>query len=142
MFSKRTKNQKGFTLVELIVVIAILGILAGIAVPRLTGFQERAAVKADEANAKTVANTLAILLADNKFVGQTNGGTAGTVPISGPVTATEAAPIRETFTNSTVPTTQAQVHTPDSVLYYEVNLSSGAITVKAKDATGVTLFPK
>ena len=45
-----TKNQKGFTLVELVVVIAILRILAGIAIPRFMSATETAR------GAKTVAD--------------------------------------------------------------------------------------
>jgi len=44
------KNQKGFTLVELVVVIAILGILAGLAIPRFMSATETAR------GAKTVAD--------------------------------------------------------------------------------------
>ena len=36
------KNRKGFTLVELVVVIAILGILAGLAIPRFMSATETA----------------------------------------------------------------------------------------------------
>ena len=38
----RIKNQKGFTLIEILVVVAIIALLAGIIVPKIMGRQEEA----------------------------------------------------------------------------------------------------
>ncbi|MDD2233957.1 MAG: prepilin-type N-terminal cleavage/methylation domain-containing protein [Desulfitobacteriaceae bacterium] len=54
--SKLAKSEKGFTLIEIIVVIAILIILAAIAIPRFTNMRIEAAVKADASTAAQIAN--------------------------------------------------------------------------------------
>ena len=57
------KSKKGFTLIELVVVIAILGILAAILIPVIGGFISRANRAADLANARNLFNSAAIYIA-------------------------------------------------------------------------------
>lgn len=52
---KKNKNNKGFTLVELIVVMAVLAIISAIAVPRFLGVQKQAKIDADYATGAMIA---------------------------------------------------------------------------------------
>lgn len=58
------KKKKGFTLIELIIVIAIIAILAAIAIPKFGEVRKNANVKSDVANAKTIANAVTALIAE------------------------------------------------------------------------------
>lgn len=54
----RLSGKKGFTLTELIVVIAILAVLSLLIVPQVSNYTETANNKVDEANAKAISNAL------------------------------------------------------------------------------------
>lgn len=62
-FKKKFAQKKAFTLIELIVVIAIIGVLAAILVPTMSGFVDKAQTATDTANARTIYSVAAAELA-------------------------------------------------------------------------------
>ncbi|MCI6343269.1 MAG: type II secretion system GspH family protein [Campylobacter sp.] len=66
--------KKGFTMIELIFVIVILGILASVAIPRLAATREDAEISAAVANLRTlVSDVTAYYTAKGEFDTNTNG---------------------------------------------------------------------
>lgn len=61
------KNNKGFSLVELIVVVAIMAVLIGVLVPTLVRNVEKSKKQKDIATVEEVRNQLTIALADEKY---------------------------------------------------------------------------
>jgi type IV pilus assembly protein PilA len=61
----KKRNQKGFTLVELLVVVAIIGILAAIAIPQYNQYRSRAFIASMKSDAKNLYTAVQAWIADN-----------------------------------------------------------------------------
>ncbi len=74
MHMKTLRNQKGFTLIEIMVVVVILGILAAIVVPRLLERPDEARRVKAKADIKGLEEALGLFRLDNTFYPTTEQG--------------------------------------------------------------------
>ena len=66
----KLRNRKGFTLVELMIVVAIIGILAAIAIPNFLNFRLKAKTSEAKSNLGAVRSTEVAYYAEwNEYVG-------------------------------------------------------------------------
>lgn len=66
------KRKKGFTLVELIVVIAIVAILSAVLIPAITGYVKDAKESADEQEARAIYNIYINYQLEKEFLEEKN----------------------------------------------------------------------
>ena len=74
MRMRMLKNSRGFTLIEIMVVVVILGILAGIVVPRLLDRPEEARRTKAAVQIKSLEEALGLFKLDNGFYPSTDQG--------------------------------------------------------------------
>lgn len=66
MFKKFRKNEKGFTLAELLIVVAIIGVLVAISIPIFTSQLKKARLATNQANARAAHAALVAELLDKQ----------------------------------------------------------------------------
>jgi type IV pilus assembly protein PilA len=132
------KMQQGFTLIELMIVIAILGILMAIAIPAYQDYQVRAKVS----EGMNLAGGVKLAVAETKSSTGKFPDTAGSAGVSATITGNNVSGVDVTDSGEIVITYSGPSAIETNELHLEPTFTGGSVTWKCTSAEGTTVPDK
>jgi prepilin-type N-terminal cleavage/methylation domain-containing protein len=98
---QQLKNKKGFSLVELLIVIAIMAVLVGVLAPQYIRYVERSRQSADIQVVNNIANTIQTIVVDPMFEDDIPTASASSITVTWATSATGDNSISLVFSSET-----------------------------------------
>ncbi len=134
---RRARNESGFTLIELMVVVLVLGILMAIAIPTFLGSRNKAQNKAPQASLRIELEVAKLVYMDNTAVFGTANNATTTAALCTALNAAEPS-VRCLPSSSVTPNLVAHgASTKDVSVYVS---AADTLIMAARSASGQCLF--